>query len=265
MARSPSAGVGFVRAASALLSLAIFAPAAPAGVVSLDSQTRFVDVTTSGVPQAGLPVADKRIDAPDFGPFNQSVSLNFPFITQTASQNSTLTLTPDGMGAAIDATGSLSGEISLNGLNATNHFQVDFTLTQPEPYLLTYNGEVGDPRPTSPKVFVPGFFLGPSAPGTLAGDPHITEFFTVLTYSGTLQPGSYELRTEIHAIGFGSFDTHLAIGAAAVPLPPALWQMLVWLPVLLFCLWLFSARPKRPGSSRASSAPVPPGRRPDNR
>ena len=99
------------------------------------------------------------------------------------------------MGAAIDATGSLSGEISLNGLNATNHFQVDFTLTQPEPYLLTYNGEVGDPRPTSPKVFVPGFFLGPSAPGTLAGDPHITEFFTVLTYSGMLQPGSYELRT----------------------------------------------------------------------
>jgi hypothetical protein len=208
------------------------APAA-AGVISLSSQNRFIDVTTSGVPGFGSPPTDQHASAPDFGDFNQSVHLDFPGITQTVNQNTTLSVTPDGKGAVLGGTGSIFSEVNFNGLNGTTHFQVSFEVTQPVPYLLTYNGQVGDPRPTSPKSFVPGLFIGPSAPGSLAGDPHTTNFFTTLTYSGTLQPGPYELQAEINTIGFGSFDVNLAIGTAAVPLPAALWQTLVWIPILL--------------------------------
>jgi hypothetical protein len=194
-------------------------------------------------------MADQHQAAPDFGPFNQSVNLNFPpGINQTVSQNSTLTLTSEG--ARFDAIGSLFSGIEFNGLNGTTHFQVDFNLTQPEPYVLTYNGQEGDPRPTSPKIFIPGSFFGSSAPGTLAGDPHTTNFFTVLTYNGTLQPGDYDLMAEIHTSGFGSFDVHLAIGAAAVPLPSAVWQISACLPVLLGGLSLFHRAPRT--ASRAA-------------
>jgi len=204
------------------------------GIITLTSQTRFVDVTTNGAPGVSLLPMDQRIDAPDFGAFDHSVNLAFNTIgiNQGASQQSTLTLTADGTAAMIDATGLLSTGASANGLNATSHFEVDFVLTQSEPYLLTYNGRQGDPRPTSPQTFVPGHFSGPSAPGLLVGDPITTNFLTTLTYTGTLQPGDYELLAEAQTIGGASFDVHLAIGTAAVPLPRACWMALSVVPLM---------------------------------
>jgi hypothetical protein len=227
----------------------LFAAPAAAGVINLSSQNRFIDVTTSGVPGFGSPPTDQHASAPDFGDFNQSVHLDFPGITQTVNQNTTLSVTPDGKGAVIGGTGAIFSEVGFNGLNGTTHFQVSFEVTQPVPYFLTYNGQVGDPRPTSPKSFVPGLFIGPSAPGSLAGDPLTTNFFTTLTYSGTLQPGSYELQAEINTIGFGSFDVNLALGTAAVPLPSALWETLAWLPSILLIFLYVRRRSRVPTTS----------------
>src|SRR5258708_4646422 len=75
----------------------LMAASTHAGMVTLVSQTRFVDVNTSGV-IGFTTLSDQRMDAPDFGPFNQSVNLSFvppvAFANETVSQNSTITLDP---------------------------------------------------------------------------------------------------------------------------------------------------------------------------
>src|SRR5579859_2781220 len=63
------------------LIILVFAACAPAGMINISGQTRFVDVTTQGVPDVGVPPADRRQDANDFLPFNASVNLNFPPVT----------------------------------------------------------------------------------------------------------------------------------------------------------------------------------------
>lgn len=240
MSWSASDGGGFPSARSCglgcVISLFLLATT-QAGVISLTSQMRFVDVNTNNVPGVVVSPAERRQDAPDFGPFHGSVSLSFlPGVDQTATQNSTLTLTPDGMGALIDAHGALVKSISDNGLNGVSHFEVNFDLTSAEPYHLTYNGREGDPRFDNLQTFVPGMFFGPSSPGLLTVDPHTGNFFDTVTFAGILQPGSYQLHAELSTIGFASFDTTLAIGTAAVPLPRAFWAALTVLPLLFVAL-----------------------------
>ena len=227
----------------ALLAILVYIPTSPparAGVVNLVSQTRFVSVSTQGVLGLAVPPADQRQDAPDFGAFNGSVTLSFPPGTEdTVTQQSTLTLTADG--AVFDAHGRMRNGPSQNSLNGTTHFQVAFDLTAPAPFLLTYNGQIGDPRFPTLDSFVPGSFTGPGAPGALAGDPQTINPTSILTFSGTLQPGRHELLAEVQAIGQGSFDLNLTIGgASAVPLPPALWASLTVLPILAWRM-----RPRR--------------------
>lgn len=219
---------------------------ARAGVINLVSQTRFVDVTTQNVPGLNVPPADQRQDAPDFGAFDGSVALSFPPGTSdTVTQHSTLTLTAGG--AVFDAHGQMVNSASQNSLNGTTHFQVSFDLTAPEPFVLTYNGRVGDPRFPGQNTFVAGTFTGAGAPGSLSGDPNLINPTSVLTFSGTLQPGAHELLAEVNAIGQGSFDLNLTIGAtAAVPLPPALWAALTMLPTLV---WLTRPRLRRPSKA----------------
>jgi hypothetical protein len=244
MSLSASSGGGFPSARScglACVLFLLFSAVTQAGVISLTSQMRFVDVNTNNVPGVVVSPADHRQDAPDFGPFHGSVSLSYPFgVDQTARQDSTLTVTPDGMGALLDAHGALVKSISDNGLNGTSHFQVNFDLTAAVPYHLIYNGREGDPRFDNLQVFVPGMFFGPSAPGPLTVDPHTGNFFDTVTFSGTLQPGSYQLRAELSTLGFASFDMTLAMGTSAVPLPPAFWAALTVLPLLFV-----AARPVR--------------------
>src|SRR5882724_8096587 len=209
-----------------LLGITLACSPSRAGVVDLVSQTRFVDVNTQNVPGLNVPPSDQRQDAPDFAPFDGSVTLTFPPGTNdTVTQHSTLTLTAGG--AVFDAHGQMRNGASQNSLNGTTHFQVDFNLAAPEPFVLTYNGELGDLRSPNTDSFVPGLFSGPGAPGALAGDPHTINPTSVLTFSGTLQPGSFELLADVQAIGEGSFDLNLVIGTtSAVPLPPALWASL---------------------------------------
>jgi hypothetical protein len=206
-----------------------------AGIVTLVSQTRFVDVNTSGV--TGFTTSsDQRMDAPDFNPFNQSVSLSIvppvAFANETVSQNSTITLDPAGNALTINATGNLFSGVSSSGLHGTDHFDVTFSITQPEPFSLTYNAREGDPRSPSSEKFVAGSFTGPSAPGALTVDPITGNFFDTVTFNGTLQPGTYTLSTEVNTIGDGSFTTNLTVGTA-VPLPRALCAALVMLPLLM--------------------------------
>ena len=221
-----------------LLVCLVMAATTHAGIVTLVSQTRFVDVNTTGVIGfENLPPSDQRIDWPDFSPFDQSVNLNFvppaAFANETVSQTSTITVNPAGNSLAINAYGNLSSSVSVNGFHGTDHFEVTFSLTQAEPFSLTYNGRQGDPRFGTLDRFVPGSFTGPSAPRALTVDPHTGNFFDTLKFSGTLQPGSYTLSTEVNTIGSGSFNATLAVGTAAVPLPPALWEVLAMLPLLM--------------------------------
>ena len=220
--RSDFRGCAFARTSLLLTSACLLMGAtAHAGIVTVVSQTRFVDVNTTGV--IGLvnsPPSDKRIDAPDFGPFNQSVNLTIAppvaFDNETVSQNSTITLNPAGDALAINAEGDLFSGVSANGLHGTDHFDVTFTLTQAEPYFLTYNARQGDPRVPTAEKFVAGSFTGPSAPGALTVDPHTGNFFDTVTFNGTLQPGTYTLSTDVNTIGTGSFDTTLTVGTTAV-------------------------------------------------
>jgi len=238
------------------LLLGLLVMPAQGGVVAFTEQSRSVEVTTSGVPflpdYLNANPQTQQASAPDFGPFDKSVDLIFSSIGtgETASQQSTLTLTPDGLGARIDASGLLITPASSNGLNGSSKLDVTFTLSQPEPYLLTYNGRQGDPRSPTSDQFVSGFFGGPSAPGVLVGDPHTTNFLSVLTYSGTLQPGTYDLMTQSQTIGNASFDVHLAVGTAAVPVPAAFWQVLTALPILSSGMWLFARNLPRIQKSR---------------
>ena len=227
-----------------LLVLAQLGPLVRGGVITFTSQSRSVDMNTNGTPF--LPMS-QQASASDFSPFDKSVNLTFPGlgINQTASQQSTLALTPDSLGAKIDAIGSVFNGVSP-GVNGSSNFDVAFNLSMSEPYTLSYNGQQGDPRLVSNEQFVPGFFGGPSAPGELAGDPHTTDPLSVLTYAGILQPGSYDLSAKAVVTYQGyydaSFDVHLAIGTAAVPVPPALWQALIGLPVAIAGAWLLIAR-----------------------
>lgn len=238
MERSVPARRRYPSASAIRLTLTFLGALAPAGhlaagVINLTSQTRFVDVNTQNVPGVVVAPADHRQDAPDFGAFNGSVSLAYlPGVEQGATQNSSMTLTPDGMGALFDAHGALVKSISDNGLNAISHFQVSFTLAAPEPYRLTYNGREGDPRFDNLQRFVPAQFSGPSAPGELTVDVHTGNFFDTVTDSGTLQPGSYQMLADLSTIGTASFDMTVAVGTAAVPLPSAIWAALTLLPIL---------------------------------
>ena len=231
---------GCVSARTLLLpSLAglLMAATAHAGIVTLVSQTRFVDVNTTGVTGfVNSPPSDQRIDAPDFSPFDKSVNLSFvppvAFANETVNQTSTITVNPAGDALAIDGHGNLFSGASVNGLHGTDHFDVTFSLTQAEPFSLTYNARQGDPRDPRFEKFVAGSFTGPSAPGALAVDPVTGNFFDTVAFKGTLQPGMYTLSTEVNTIGSGSFDASLTVGGAAVPLPPALWTALAMLPLL---------------------------------
>jgi len=230
-----------------LLACLLAVSAARAGVVDLVSQTRFVDVNTRNVPGLNVAPADQRQDAPNFGAFDGSVSLSFPPGTSdTVTQHSTLTLTAGG--AVFDAHGQMLNGASQNSLNGTTHFQVSFDLTAPEPFVLTYNGRVGDPRFPTANSFVAGSFTGPGAPGSLSGDPNLINASSVLNFSGTLQPGAHEILAEVNAIGQGSFDLNLTIGTtSAVPLPPAFWASLTVVPILAWRI-----RPRRLRAARAA-------------
>jgi hypothetical protein len=199
---------------------------ASAGVVTLVSQERFVDVNTTGI--SGLPQQDQRQSAPDFGPFNGSVSINLATAAETATQSSTLTVSPDGNSASFIASG-LIGEhsVSLSGLPASELFKVSFEVSAPAPYLLNYVGfvEIGNGRFGMESL--PGSFTGPSAPGDFGTHP---PFDTHLT--GILQPGQYTL--SVSGPGDGTnFNLDLEVGAAAVPLPAACWAALAALPVAM--------------------------------
>jgi hypothetical protein len=140
------------------------------------------------------------------------------------------------------ANGSVFKNVGLNGLSGSSVFDVTFTLSQSEPYTLTYNGHEGDPRPSSPHEFVPGSFSGPSAPGVLAGDPMTTNFQTFLTYQGTLTPGTYDLSEKataaFEAAADASFTVNLAVGTSAVPLPAAFWEALSGIPAVILGAWM---------------------------
>lgn len=235
MSSSAFRGGGFLCARTCGLMglLLVISAGRAAGGINLTSQTRFVDVNTQNVPGVVVTPADRRQDAPDSGPFHGSVSLSFlPGVDQTASQDSTLVFTPDGTGALFEAHGALVKSISDNGLNGTSHFQVNFDVTAPVPYHLTYNGREGDPRYDNLQSFVPASFSGPGAPGRLTVDPRSGNFFDTITLSGTLQPGAHQLTADVSTIGFASFDLTLALGTSAVPLPRALWAAVCVLPLM---------------------------------
>ena len=216
-----------------------------AGVVNLTSQTRYVLITTDGAPVM-LPSETHRQDATDFGPFTGTVTTDsfhqsLPGILQRVSQTSSMTVTPDG--AAIVDHSTIHGSISFNALPAESFFDVQFTLLTAAPFDLTYVGLYGDGRFIQQNgTIVNGSFIGPGAPGALApadlstytrGDP--------LHFSGTLQPGTFEIRADLNAdANTGNVDLTLNIGPAsvgpAVPLPPALLTVLTALPLLAFAL-----------------------------
>lgn len=214
---------------------------ARAGVVNLTSQTRYVLVTTEGAP-VSLPAESQRQDAPDFGSFNGSVSSeNFPQqlqgILQRISQSSSMTVTPDG--AVIVDQSALHGSISFNALPARSFFDVQFTLTAAAPFDLTYVGLAGDGRFIQQSgTIINGSFTGPGAPGLLApADLHTYTRGDLLHYSGTLQPGTFDVRADLNADeNTGNVDLTLNIGPAtvgsAVPLPAAAWATFAALPLL---------------------------------
>ncbi|HXE51883.1 MAG TPA: hypothetical protein VN541_02665 [Tepidisphaeraceae bacterium] len=214
---------------------------ARAGVVNLTSQTRYVLITTDGGP-ISLPSETHRQDSADFNPFSATVTTDsfnqpLPGILQRITQDSSMTVSADG--AAIVDHSTIHGSISFNPLPAESLFDVEFTLTQAAPFDLTYVGLAGDGRFLQQNgTIINGLFIGPGAPGALApadlltytrGDP--------LHFSGTLQPGNFQIRADMNAdANTGNVDLVLNIGpvsgGSAVPVPPAVWSVLVAMPLL---------------------------------
>jgi hypothetical protein len=239
---------------SVIVFLAIFALTmtthpATAGILTLDSQTRYVQITTEGSPLM-LPPETHRQDSSDFTPFNASISSSvfqqpLPGILQRISQTSSMTVTS--AGATIVDHSAINGSISFNPLPARSFFDVNFSLSQPAPFTLSYVGLYGDARfILNTGVIVNGSFTGPGAPGVLApADPLTYNRGTPLHFSGTLQPGSFDIQADLNAnANAGNIDLTLNIGSAtpAIPLPRALFTTLATLPLLALAMRHFRRR-----------------------
>jgi len=231
----------------ATLALILTTHPATAGIVTLDSQTRYVQITTDGAPIM-LPSETHRQDSPDFTPFDASISSSvfhqsLPGILQRISQTSSMTVTPTG--ATIVDHSTINGSISFNPLPARSFFDVHFSLSQPAPFTLSYVGLYGDARfILNTGVIVNGSFTGPGAPGLLApADLPTYNRGTPLLFSGTLPPGSFDIQADLNApnANAGNIDLTLNIGSAtqSVPLPRALLATLATLPLLALALLHF--------------------------
>jgi hypothetical protein len=213
---------------------------AHAGVVTLTGQNRSVLVTTSGAP-ISLPPEMQQQSAPDFGPFDASVStLNFtqplPGILSTVSQNSSITLTPDD--ATILDQANLGGSITENALPGQSDFSLSFTLSQPEPFTASYVGLYGDGRSIGQDgTIVNGEFTGPGAPGLMEPvDLHTYNRGEPLMYSGILQPGNFSIQANLDGTANTGFLSLTVDIGPAVPLPSAAWAMLATLPLICFAI-----------------------------
>lgn len=225
-------GLGF-------LFLGFCTPAARAGI-TLESQNRYVDVNTSD--DTSVPLQDQNQTASNFGTFNQSVSISLPGFDTMASQDSTLTVTPDGNGATFTASGGVvTPSVTDNSFNGTSYFDVIFDVTTPTTYELSYDGAIaigGGRYGVDPLAM--SFTGGSGAPGTIGNQtPPAT-----VNLSGLLQPGSYEISIPGYQTGV-SYDLTVQLSAQAVPVPPALWTVLASMPLLLIGLRIVSIRRQR--------------------
>ena len=210
-----------------------------AGFVALDSQSRFVLVTTEGY--ASTPadqVQTLKQTAPDFGPFNGAVSSDdfaqpVEGAFESVSQTSSIMVRPDGL-VIQDTAGANTHATGFSGLPSQSYFDVQFTLTAPATFTASYSSVVGSRYGVS--AGTPSLFTGPGAPGTLSppsplqpGPPT-----SVMDYSGTLRPGKFEIQANLQDLGgtSSSIDFSVSIRPAAVPLPPAVWATAVMLPLL---------------------------------
>ena len=216
---------------SAIGLLCASGSASKAGVVSLVSQNRFVDVTAPGID--GGPTREQRQNGTSLGIFNGNVSLGDPQlgVIATATQTSNIDLV--GGGAAFSATGMAVINNIAASARPESYFESVFDVTSLAHYTLTYDQSNSARFPSSTATF-----SGPSGLGILP--PAVPGGF-----SGDLQPGRYTLIADTSS--GSSFDLRLSVtpGAAAVPLPPAVWTGFVMLLVLVTCAAVMRIRGPR--------------------
>jgi hypothetical protein len=214
------AGVGGSLLMISLLSAPL---AARGGVVDIASSNRFVAVNATaddGTAQGQGPHDSNVKEASDNGPFTanlmaDSMAPNGNHVSANASLDSTLTT--NATGAVFNASGSamvtVGGAQSAGTANATSFFDVTFDVNQTASFVLDYN-------PALQGVVPDLLFTGPTAP--VVSGPG--------TFTGTFDPGEYELRANAIGRNNNGYSLVLTItsggggGGTSVPLPTALWS-----------------------------------------
>ena len=202
----------------ALVSCPMFvlsSSAARAGTVRIVSQDRFVDAVAEA---PGPRRQHQHQDASDFGPFNQTVQVTTPGAAGIASQDSVLSLTPQG--ALFTATATVIGSTRIP-VGGESMFGVTFDVAQPLLYHLSFGGQAQAGVP--PPAFT---FSGPFGGGPLPGPQG--------NQSGVLSPGSYNFTADT-ASPNSNFDVNFSIGTA-VPLPPSVWATIATIPMLFVAM-----------------------------
>jgi hypothetical protein len=200
----------------ALVSCAVLVlsfSAARAGPVRIVSQNRFVDAVAE---EPGPRRQEQRQDASDFGPFNQTVQVTTPGAAGLASQDSVLSLTPQG--ALFTATATVLGSTRVP-VGGESMFGITFDVSDPLPYHLSFIGQAQTGVPSAAFTF-----SGPFGGGPLPGPQE--------DLRGVLAPGTYHFTADT-ASPNSSFEVNFSIGTA-VPLPSPVWAMIATTPMLFF-------------------------------